>query len=314
MRINIKAEYLILLFSFILISPNAFSESDFPYVLKRSQCEDSLIRSGFLEKKLLSKAVLFNFESELGKKVEAFIKENPARPDQLMELAEKAFLLRLEWSRTHDLRFFEHASELWRPRLSGQPGHGVLTRPIDPILSQVHKIFNIFSPFERAREIESWGIVRVRNFKSPLDVYFSQTYFFAAKKLGFMKFLDRYYFVHASSEHVPMIIEKELEPRWERILNAELSMKDRVQALAEFEWLYYWTNPFGRSGAFTGKILSILLQIEMGQNSTTLFQMDSNFHRYDQIALMTDLDDYRLLRRHELLRSPEAPKIPYFDK
>jgi len=50
---------------------------------------------------------------------------------------------------------------------------------------------------------------------------------------------------------------------WNRALTSP-SIRQRADAIAEFEWLYMTSNPLGRGGASTGDSLSLALQMENG--------------------------------------------------
>ena len=48
-----------------------------------------------------------------------------------------------------------------------------------------------------------------------------------------------------------------------KIFNEETPHREKFLSLAEFEWVWYWTNPFARAGALSGDILVILLKEEL---------------------------------------------------
>jgi len=91
-----------------------------------------------------------------------------------------------------------------------------------------------------------------------------------------------YYIRHAHASEVPLI-RRELERLWENALSGN------VESLYQFEWLWYRTNPFGRAGATTGSVLSILIQKHLDMKPQKCIG-------HDLVALSTSVDNYAIHR------------------
>jgi hypothetical protein len=58
-------------------------------------------------------------------------------------------------------------------------------------------------------------------------------------------------------------LRQEAQEYWNRSLDPKRQLPERHRSLAAFEYLWFWTNPFGRAGALTGDALSLLAQKTM---------------------------------------------------
>jgi hypothetical protein len=99
---------------------------------------------------------------------------------------------------------------------------------------------------------------------------------------------DCYLFEHVRNNWVPLMRSEALE--WWKIARDQKSM----EALAAFEWTWYWTNPFGRSGALSGDALSLIIQKLHG------FKMRSEFYHQDQEALLLSFEEYVQKRKIDM--------------
>jgi hypothetical protein len=108
---------------------------------------------------------------------------------------------------------------------------------------------------------------------------------------------DIFVVVHTSSADVPTIMSG-IEVRWMQALNSRKNISGRLRAIAEMEWIYYWTNPFGRGGALTRRVLSLALQKAISEKNN--FQVEDAFDYYDQHALTMQFSDYVEFRIDQL--------------
>lgn len=116
-----------------------------------------------------------------------------------------------------------------------------------------------------------------------------------------------YYIAHAADRDVPYLREK-LNDLWRRTFDVNLNQDSRVQALSEFEWLWFWSNPFGRSGALIGDALSLLVQKEFERQGWSI-QIRTQYEAADMEALSRPLDDYIRYREKRLnFKSFSSPR------
>ena len=89
---------------------------------------------------------------------------------------------------------------------------------------------------------------------------------------------DVYLIEHPDNRWVPNI-RQEAQQYWCRANDPQRSFRDRALDLAAFEWLWFWTNPFGRAGALTGDALSLLTQKQMLLDGHRAHIRPSYYHR-----------------------------------
>ena len=99
-----------------------------------------------------------------------------------------------------------------------------------------------------------------------------------------------YYIRHAKTTDIPEIRE-ELEGLWKGTLAEGSPPSDRVRDLARFEWLWYRANPFGRAGASTGALLSVLLRKRLEADGVRT-RIPETFAVQDHDALSLSLEAY----------------------
>jgi hypothetical protein len=85
-------------------------------------------------------------------------------------------------------------------------------------------------------------------------------------------------------------IRSEASTFWNIAFDSNNNDYTRFGALASFEWLWYWMNPFMRSGAMTGDALSLVMQKRIGAKSREFF-----YHQ-DCEALLLPFDAYVVKR------------------
>lgn len=101
-------------------------------------------------------------------------------------------------------------------------------------------------------------------------------------------------FKHPDNEDVPSLITEALV-HWSIVCNRANSLGSRALALATFEWVWTWTNPFIRSGALTMDVLSLLMQVSMG------VKIRNNFYHQDCEALLLPYEEYVAKRVNDML-------------
>ena len=139
--------------------------------------------------------------------------------------------------------------------------------------------------------------MQLRHFPSPIDQLLGRPIFYLAYRDQaparlpvFLKFI----YSHAAPEDVPRIMQY-LSQLWNTILSSGTHLEQRLNDIAQLEWIFYRTNPFGRGAATTGRVLSLLLQKHIA-NTHAGFQIEQHFDRYDQLALDLDFSDYLTIR------------------
>ena len=94
-----------------------------------------------------------------------------------------------------------------------------------------------------------------------------------------------YLFIHPRNQWISQI-RAEATTFWNIAWDANNDMYTRMSAIASFEWLWNWANPFMRSGALTSDALSLVMQKHMG------VKMRTQFYHQDCEALLLTFDDY----------------------
>jgi hypothetical protein len=105
---------------------------------------------------------------------------------------------------------------------------------------------------------------------------------------------DHYFIKHADDVDIPLI-RKRLNSLWQDSFEQNNSPQKRMKSLAEFEWLWFWTNPFGRSGALLGDALSLIMQKKFIEDGLPI-SIRTDYEMPDLQALSMPLDQYKKLR------------------
>ncbi|KAI3325329.1 hypothetical protein HD806DRAFT_492665 [Xylariaceae sp. AK1471] len=204
-----------------------------------------------------------------------FMRYGVAAPDTFEMLALDAFEERLALSRKYGTWFAEQVSPGWR---SGTPQkryqerwEGGYDRLVWSFGIQGHPRADQIWKLMRARlPCDADPIMRT----FPLDVTDIEpalrpetkairSWTFSYQALEFSIYEDQrgnFFLCHAKSREIRDVIRPRLAELWRATLHRGKSHSERLHCLAEFEWLWYWTNPFVRGGATTGSLLSAFLQ------------------------------------------------------
>jgi hypothetical protein len=102
---------------------------------------------------------------------------------------------------------------------------------------------------------------------------------------GFERDNPFFLFEHPRNRWISQI-RSEATTFWNIAFDPNNDQYTRVTALASFEWLWAWANPFMRSGALTMDCLSMVMQKRIGAKSRDFF-----YHQ-DAEALLMRFDDY----------------------
>ncbi len=104
---------------------------------------------------------------------------------------------------------------------------------------------------------------------------------------------------HPDNRWVPNI-RQEAQEYWFRANHPENPPTARATHLAAFEWLWFWTNPFGRAGALTGDALSLITQKQMVLDGLAVHIRPGYYHQ-DCEAFLMPWEDYLAKRTNDLL-------------
>jgi hypothetical protein len=83
-------------------------------------------------------------------------------------------------------------------------------------------------------------------------------------------------------------------------VGTNFSTEERVEALARFEYLWFWVNPFGRAGAISGDVISFLITKYMAKQGIEISNRKSYYHQ-DFLAFSMNINDYIDHRKVDLL-------------
>jgi hypothetical protein len=180
-----------------------------------------------------------------------------ATPNNLTELSFQIFESRLAFSREFHTPFAKMVEGTYEDRWDGVGEYAWSFGFRDELRGK-----EIISIFERNLEpkVDTWAF------------YYKQWTFLVYRAVG------NYYICHAHASEVPAI-RRELERLWQASF---MSISD----LFRFEWLWYRANPFGRAGASTGAVLSILLQ------KCLSYPYPKRYEKYDLEALSLPVEEY----------------------
>ncbi|KAI1180572.1 hypothetical protein F4777DRAFT_597385 [Nemania sp. FL0916] len=225
-----------------------------------------------------------------------------AAPDTFEVLALVAFEQRLALSRKYGTWFAEQVSPGWR---NGNPRKRYLER-WNGVYDRLVWSFGILG-HPRADQI--WNLMRERLPLDPdtttrefpqdvMDIEVAlrpetkaiRSWTFHYQELDFSIYEDpngNFFLCHARSHDIRRVIRPRLAKLWNATLNRHKSYSERLRCLAEFEWLWYWTNPFVRGGATTGGLLSAFLQRSL-RNEGLKIRIPEHFVMQDLYALSCD--------------------------
>jgi hypothetical protein len=104
---------------------------------------------------------------------------------------------------------------------------------------------------------------------------------------------------HPDNHWVPNI-RQEAQEYWFQANDPANPAEARATALAAFEWIWFWTNPFGRAGALTGDALSLITQKQMVGDGLAVHIRPGYYHQ-DCEALLLCWEEYLVKRATDLL-------------
>ena len=119
---------------------------------------------------------------------------------------------------------------------------------------------------------------------------------------GFERDNPFFLFEHPRNRWISQI-RSEATTFWNIAFDSNNDQYTRFGALASWEWLWYWTNPFMRSGAMTGDALSLVMQKRIGAKTRDFF-----YHQ-DCEALLLPFDFYVVKRIEDMTEG----FLPWFD-
>lgn len=235
-----------------------------------------------------------------------FMSYGAAQPNAFETLALDAFEQRLANSRRYGTWFAEQVSPGWR---TGKPRKcylerwsGVYDRLIWSFGIKGHPRADVIWHMMRERLPREPDAVTRDFFEDVSDMEVAlrpetmavRSWTFAYREIELLVFQDRkddYFLCHAKSSDIPRFIRPRLTKLWNATLNKSRSAGRRLRSLAEFEWLWYWTNPFVRGGATTGSLLSAFMQKALHDEGVPI-RMRRRFVMQDLYALTTDCRSY----------------------
>lgn len=226
------------------------------------------------------------------------------------EMAFELFKFRLDLAQKHNTYFASQMTaggrEVWRDRFEGvgyDPCYSFAIKNLDrtkrfwnwavnrPDLPNSIRFWDEdFAPYPHL-PVEGGAHER----SIPMRVW-EHTYrpFFIAKRGGALKMRciqyndNTFLFEHVRNNWVPLM-RGEAQAWWTKAV-----AEQDPHALAAFEWVYYWTNPFGRAAASIGDALSLIVQKRHG------FQMRTDFYHQDCEALLMSFEDYVAKRASDM--------------
>lgn len=283
----------LLLCVFAGVAPRAFAVID-PIESTRGQqlytCDYMLRGIGTLISEAPVDAMGFDFRME-------FIKLIPLIEDHadLLDITDAVIRKRLEIASKYKTQFASQMADLGQARLSGESPHAIVmgTHPDDShsqkLLTHLSRYLgpptdisrNVdLSPFQtlpfftqQSAETKVW---RISGRAFEFEIY--------SPSAGV------YYFQHVQAKDIPKFLQEAVQ-LWNRAQDWSLTTNDRVEALARFEWLWYWMNPYGRSAALTGDVASLVVQHRMVLAGDKILVREE-YQPQNLEALVRDEQDY----------------------
>lgn len=204
-----------------------------------------------------------NFRNRMGRLASSL----EATPFNLTELSFQIFDSRLDFSRKFNTPFAKMVEGTYKDRWNGIGEYAWSFGSKNELRGK-----EIFSVFEKNFSTSS------RRWMDTWSFDYMQWTFLVYRAA------DDYYIRHAHASEVPEI-RKELERLWQASFTS-------VADLIRFEWLWYRTNPFGRAGASTGAVLSILLR------KCLSYPYPKRYEKHDLEALSLPIEAYVAHRSH----------------
>ncbi len=146
------------------------------------------------------------------------------------------------------------------------------------------------APHEAFPEMPVWGRLHHPQFRARRDGPFY------LRRIHFGP--DVHLIEHPDNHWVPNV-RQEAQEYWFRANDPDNAFENRARNLAAFEWLWFWTNPFGRAGALTGDALSLITQKQMALDGLAVHIRPGYYHQ-DCEAFLLAWDDYLDKRMRDL--------------
>ena len=242
-------------------------------------------------------------------------------PNELNQLAFGLFRLRLALAQKYHTFFAKQVTadgtkELWKERFAGQgnsPCYSFATLDVqrtqrffkwtlqqngkeeytsnrfwDTAYAE-HPTFSI--PVEPLHCMPVWAHKYEPRFTARTGGTFECRRIFYGVKQGTASAL--FLFEHPRSRWISQI-RAEATTFWNIAWDGNNDQYTRFGALASFEWLWNWANPFMRSGALTSDALSLVMQKHIGAKTRT------GFYHQDCEALLLPFDEYVTKRINDM--------------
>ena len=241
-------------------------------------------------------------------------------PSELNQLAFGLFRLRLELAKKYNTFFAkqvtEGGKELWKERFAGlnnTPCYSFAAKNVQRTncfwkwtLGVTDKLNDKFPKFR------NWDTTYAAHPTFPIEVIptesmftWSHTYHprFTARTGGSFECRR---ILYGYDDNSPVFLFEHPRSRWISQIRAEATtfwniawdknndQYTRFGALASFEWLWNWANPFMRSGALTSDALSLVMQKHIGAKTR------DHFYHQDCEALLLTFDEYVTKRINDM--------------
>ena len=235
-------------------------------------------------------------------------------PNELNQLAFGLFRMRLELAKKYKTFFAKQVTadgtkELWKERFTGQgntPCYSFAAKNVQ----RTYRFWNWTlavhhrEDWHKTASLRRWDTSYAEHPTFPIPVLPSDNMevcshryeprftartggAFECRRIayGFDDDSPVFLFEHPRSRWVAQI-RAEATTFWNIAWDSNNDQYTRFGALASFEWLWNWANPFMRSGALTSDALSLVMQKHIGAKSRTFF-----YHQ-DCEALLLPFDTY----------------------
>jgi len=256
-------------------------------------------------------------------------------PNELNQLAFGLFRMRLDLAKKYNTFFAKQVTadgtrELWKERFAGL-GNSPCYSFASPLVDRTKRFYKwtIKQNLEDTRintNTRVWNMAYAEHPGFPVPVtpfkemvVWSNTYQprFTARTGGPFEVRRMLYgtteqkgsegesmflFEHPRSRWISQV-RMEATTFWNIAWDANNDQYTRFAALASFEWLWNWANPFMRSGALTSDALSLVMQKHIGAKTRNFF-----YHQ-DCEALLLPFDEYVTKRINDMTNG----FVPRFD-
>lgn len=251
-------------------------------------------------------------------------------PNELNQLAFGLFRLRLELAQKYNTFFAKQVTaggkELWKDRFAGvgnEPCYSFAAKNVQRTYRFWHWTMSVYygPKGNPCTSVRNWDTSYAEHPTFPVQVLptthmdvWSHTYSprFTARTGGAFECRAMLY---GYDDNSPVFLFEHPRSRWIAQIRAEATtfwniawdsnndQYTRFGALASFEWLWNWANPFMRSGALTSDALSLVMQKHIGAKTR------NSFYHQDCEALLLPFDEYVEKRINDMTNG----FVPRFD-